>query len=172
MPTLVLGVVEVAYDNDGKSPPARMTKKGRVHRGDAKRLEREHAGHDKNGGPATTVTVARALEERYGVMSAYVTSAGDAITGALVHSCEGAMEDLFAGGRVEDPFAEAGQEIAAGFREFLLSAEIERMGIEGVPTQASIERRSSRFKKGRSSTPRPSFIDTALYELSMRAWTE
>lgn len=168
---LNLGVVEITYGDAGKSPPPRVTKKGRTHKADAKRMARAEANGEPDG-PATTVSVAQALEAKYGVMAAFATEYEDEIVTALVHSAEGALEDLFAGSPVTDPFAEAGQEIMEGFRYFLMSGEIETMGIEGVPTKAAQERKSSRFKKGVGPNERPSFVDTSLYENSMRAWTE
>jgi len=172
MTDLVLGVIDVPYENEGKSPAARMTKKGRVHHSDAMRIEREMSGHDANGGPATTMKVARWLEEKYGVMQVFFDAHKDDITAALIDSLSGALENLHAGAPVGDPFAEAGQVITRDFRTFLLSGEIEGLGVEGVPTQAALERRSLRFKSGRSEGPRPSFIDTATYELAMRSWID
>lgn len=158
MTTLVLGVIEVPYENEGKDAP--KGKKRRRGEGSAR------------GKPTTTVDVANFLEEKYGVMAVFYEQYKDSIGNAVVHSLEGALEDIFLGSPNTDPFAEAGQEIASGFREFLLSAQIEELGVPGVPTQASIERRSLRFKDKVSAGPRPSFISTGTYELSMRAWIE
>jgi hypothetical protein len=174
MPDLILGVVDVSYtdDVDPRDPTrARITKKGRVHVTDAQRIQRWMEGRSDDG-PTTTAKVAQALEDKYQVMGHFYEALQDNIAGAVIHSLEGALEDLYAGAPVKDPYAEVGQEIAAAFRQFLLQGEIESMGVEGVPTKASIERKSSRFKSGTSPGPRPSFIDTSLYELSMRAWVE
>jgi hypothetical protein len=154
--TLNLGVVDVPYEDEGAKP-----------KGNAKRGQ----GSSKSE-PSTTAQVAQILEEKYGVMEAFSTAHKDDITQALINSLEGAMETILMGGPVPDPFAEAGQAIQAEFRTFLMTAEVESMGIEGVPTQASINRRSLRFKSKVADKPRPSFIDTGTYELSMRAWVE
>lgn len=147
MTTLNLGVIDVPYD------------------------DRSGVGGSK-GEPTTTVSVATLLEEKYGVMGAFYEAHKQDITQSLVSSVEGALEDLFANGWIGDPFAEAGQAIQTEFRTFLMTGEIEKMGIPGVPTKASVERRSLRFKDKVSSGPRPSFIDTSLYEMSMVAWVE
>lgn len=139
MTKLVLGVIDIPYDNSGAT---------------------------------TTVDVAKILEEKYGVMQAFYDAHQNDIMKSVVSSVEGALEDLFAGARVEDPFAEAGQAIQSEFRTFLMSGEIESMGIVGVPTQAAQKRRSLRFKGKVGPTQRPSFIDTATYELAMVAWVE
>lgn len=171
---LTLGVVDVPYENDGERPAPRITKKGRVHKTDAARLQREQDGHDTTpDGPTTTARVATILEDQYGVMQVFYDTKKEEITGFLVDSLEGALEDLYAGApATRDPFAQAGQKVAASFRHFLMTGEIEHLGVEGVPTQAAIERRSLRFKNKVGPNRRPSFIDTGTYEASMRAWME
>ncbi|EJC5177426.1 DUF1353 domain-containing protein [Salmonella enterica] len=42
-------------------------------------------------------------------------------------------------------------------------------GTEGVPTARALEGISKRFKN-RKGEPRPSFIDTGMFQASMRAW--
>lgn len=159
MPTLNIGVVDVPYENAGSDAVAGAKRK----RGDG----------SVKGAPVTTAEVAQYLEEKYGVMQAFYTAHEDEIKAAMISSAEGALEDLYAGAPMSsNPFSGADNEIAAMFKQFLLTGEIENMGIEGVPTQASIDRKSLRFKNKKSSEPRPSFIDSSLYELSSRAWTE
>ena len=164
MTDLILGVIDVPYSDDGKKPPRKRkhNKKGRS----------VEAKEPEDTGPTTTAQVAQILEDKYGVMQAFYDLTKDNILGECIHSLEGALEDLYAGAPVHDPYAEATQNIDAGFRQFLMQAEIESMGIEGVPTQASIDRQSLRFKSGTASGPRPSFINTALYELSFRSTIE
>lgn len=174
MPDLNIGVIEVAYTNetDPRDPfRGRITKKGRVHQQDAQRIQRWQQGKTDDE-PSTTVTVAKALEEKYGLFTIFYDTNADDIAKAVVHSLEGALEDIYAGAPMHDPFAEAGQEVEQGFRQWLLQGEIELLGVEGVPTQASIERRSSRFKSGVGPSERPSFVDTGLLELSLKAWVD
>lgn len=173
MPDLALGVIDVAYEPEGSVAPVKMTKSGRVHRGTAKRLARQYqTGQVGAEGPNTTVTVAQAIEEKYHLFQVFYDTNEDDIAAAIVHSMEGALEDLYAGGPAHDPFGGAGAEIEQGFRQWLLQGEIETLGIEGVPTRAALERKSSRFKSGKGPAERPSFVDTGLLELSMRSWVE
>jgi len=127
---------------------------------------------NRDGQPATTYTVATILEEKYGVMQHFYDAHQQDITKALVSSVENALSAILEGGFVGDPFASAGQDIRQEFRTFLMTGEIEGMGIPGVPTKAAQNRRSLRFKDKVASGPRPSFIDTSLYETSMIAWVE
>lgn len=153
-----MGCIDIPYENEGRdADPSRKRKRGQG---------------SSRGAPTTTAQVAQILEDKYGVMRVFYDNNKDAIEAAVVHSVEGALEDLFLGAPVKDPFAEAGAEVASGFREFLLSGQIEQLGVEGVPTQAAQDRRSLRFKSKRAKAQRPSFIDTGLYELSARAWVE
>lgn len=141
MPVLVLGVIDVPYDNRG-------------------------------GETVTTANVATWLENKYHVMETYATLHREDIERELVNSMEGALEDLFAGAPMKDPYQEAMQNVKAGFGQFLMTAEIESMGVPGVPTGAAIKRRSLRFKDKKSNGFRPSFVDTSTYELSFRAWVK
>ena len=156
MPNLVFGVIDVPYENEGAKP---------------KKAPRRGKG-SKNPAPTTTVDVATILEDKYGVMQAFYDSRKDDITQHMISSAEGALETLFMGGPVDNPFAEAGQGIQADFRNFLMTAEIETMGIPGVPTKAAQDRRSLRFKSKVGPNSRPSFIDTGTYELAFRGWVE
>lgn len=174
MAELNLGVIDVPYTNEtGPRDPfrARITKKGRVHRSSAKRIQNWMEGKT-NDEPDTTVTVARALEDKYHVMQVFYDQYEDEIAAAVIHGLEGALEDLYAGAPVRNPYAEVDEEISQGFRQWLLQGEIETLGLEGVPTKAALERRSARFKSGVGPSERPSFIDTGTYELAFRAWME
>lgn len=172
MPNLILGVVDIPYAPDGAPPPRKAKKPKRGKAGKAAKVAKPKTPAVTTEGQTTTLQVAQILEAKYGVMRAFYDQYADPITGAVVHSMEGALESLFAGGPLGDPYAEAGQEIAAGFRQFLMSGEIEQMGIEGVPTQASLDRRSLRFKGKKAKGPRPSFVDTSTYELAFRSWVD
>lgn len=173
MKELVLGVVDVPYDNGGKRAAPKLAKKGKVPRAKAKQVAEEEGVPPSSGSSATTtVQVANWLESRYHVMEVFYLEHQDSITQALVNSLEGALENLYMGAPPGDPFAGAEQVVVADFRKFLLTGEIETLGYPGVPTQAALERRSLRFKSGRAGAQRPSFIDTSTYEMSMRAWVE
>ena len=154
MTDLVLGVIEVAYDTGGEAKKPRKAK------------------HARSSEPTTTVLVATVLEAKYGVMATFADAHQNDITGDLISSIEGALEDLYAGAPMRDPFAEGCKKIDGRFRQFLMTAEIESMGIPGVPTKAAVERRSLRFKKKKSDHDRPSMVDTGLYSASAISWVE
>jgi hypothetical protein len=166
MPNLNLGVIDVPYDDREPRKSSRPPKRGKAGKG-AKATKAK-----KSSNTSTTVDVATILEDKYGVMGVFYDQNRDLIAGAIMHGLEGALEDLYAGATVHNPFSGVDQEISEGFRVWLMSGEIETMGVEGVPTQAAIERRSLRFKSRKGPEQRPSFIDTGTYELSFRAWVE
>jgi hypothetical protein len=131
---------------------------------------------------ATTGMVAEILEDKYHVMEVFFESRVDEVIGALERSIQSALDQLDANVPVENinPFGTATVDIETAFRHFLDSQEIESLGIPGVPTQAALNgvrtsyknptgnknKRGKRVKHG----PRPSFIDTGLYNASMKAW--
>ena len=131
---------------------------------------------------STTGDVAELLEKKYGVMLAYFNSHKKDIAKAMENSVAGALETLLEGGSPsESPFSSAESFIDADFRRFLSSSEIESLGISGVPTKAALDGISHRFKnpkyknvKGKQvkRPRRPSFIDTGLYQTSMKSWFE
>ena len=124
----------------------------------------------------TTGQVARILEDKYHIMELFYEDNRNFVGKALEESLQGSLEDILMGAPVNptpNPFAEAESEIQNRFKKFLSTREVESLGIPGVPTQAALDGRSSRFKKGKSPTGRrPSFIDTGLYQSSFKAWTE
>lgn len=125
-------------------------------------------------GSITTGDVADILEKKYSVMENFAEFHHDDIESALVDSIEGAIESILSGAPISnDVFGTATNKIEELFKfEFLEKGEIESMGIPGVPTQAAKDRNSSRFKGKKSGKPRPSFIDTSLFETSFKAWIE
>jgi len=128
--------------------------------------------YDNKSGTADTVTVAKILEGKYGLFTAFYTRHEKEIKALLIDSLEGALENLHAGGIApSDPFASSMQRLQAMFRKFLYTAEIEQMGIEGVPTQAALKGVNHR-KKSKKGARRPSFVDTGTMELAFRSWVE
>lgn len=166
MTELHLGVIEVPYDDGGKPATRKVPKKPR--KGKAKAPPTS----ERSDEPTTTVNVAQILEEKYHIMEIFYEEHKDEILGAIIHGLEGSLEDLYAGSPVSNPFAEVDDEIAAAFRVWLMQGDIEKLGYPGVPTQASIERRSLRFKSKKGPSVRPSFVDTGLYESAFKSWIE
>ncbi len=129
--------------------------------------------YDNKSGTADTVEVARILEGKYGLFTAFYTRHKAEITELLVDSLAGALENLHMGAPTNgNPFDASMQKLQGMFRQFLFTAEIESMGIEGVPTQAALNGVSHRKKKRRYGHRRPSFIDTGTMELAFRSWVE
>lgn len=158
MTTLHLGVFEIPYaDPDPKPAPRRGGGRPRP---------------KVQSGAQTTGDVATFLEEKYHVMETFAAEYEEQIIAACVHGMADALENLYAGAPLGDPYAEVGQEVADGFKTYLSLGLIEDVGIPGVPTQAAIRRRSQRFKKRVGPAKRPSFIDTGAYEGSFTAWFE
>lgn len=172
MPTLKLGVNEIPYAPGSVEPAPKLTKSGRIKRATARRLARQAQTSAVGKAAQTTGDVATALEEKYHVMEVFVAANEDAIGKALTDGMEGALEDLVLGAPTADPFSQAGTDIGAMFKTWLSSGAIEQLGIPGVPTKASLDRKSLRFKKKVGPAKRPSFIDTGAYEGSFVAWVE
>jgi hypothetical protein len=121
----------------------------------------------------TTGDVAGWLENRYGVMQTFYDAHQDSVVEKMTESVRDAMEALMQGAPATlDPFGAATSEIEGQFKRFLSTREMDKLGVTGVPTQASLEGRSSRFKSKKSGAPRPSFIDTGLYQSSFKAWVD
>lgn len=123
----------------------------------------------------TTGDVAEILEGKYDVMGNFVKVHETQIAADLENSLEGEMENLLLGApRSSDPFAGAASKIEHRFRQFLSLKEMDALGVPGVPTAASLAGYSKRFKQkqNKSRGPRPSFIDTGLYQRSFKAWVD
>lgn len=123
----------------------------------------------------TTGDVASILEAKYGVMDHFARAHESDIAADLESSLEGELENLLLGApRSSDPFASATSKIEHRFRKFLSKKEMDRLGVPGVPTAASLAGYSKRFKQKqkKSRGPRPSFIDTGLYQANFKAWAD
>jgi hypothetical protein len=124
-------------------------------------------------GSETTATVAKKLEKTYSVMQNFFNLHGDEVAKSLETSTVAALENVLNGAPQQNVFGDATSEIEEMFKfTFLAKEEMAQLGVKGVPTKASIERRSLRFKKGVNQNGRPSFIDTGLYQKSFKAWIE
>jgi hypothetical protein len=161
MPTLHLGVVDQPYNMARKK------------------------GQKRVASNITTGDVAGFLEENYHVMQTFANVHLADIADDLAKSMAGAMENLMLGAPIAmSPYARAESMIRQRFNDFIDNKEMDRLGIPGVPTQASLEGVNHRKKSGRNkpkgktakaraeSVIRPSFLDTGLYESSMRVWVE
>lgn len=154
---LHLGVVDVAYV-DAETPAASR-----------KRIK---AGKPPAANEMTTGDVAEILEAKYHVMQVFYELHKDDVAKDFEHSVAGALETVMLGGPPSaDPFGDATGKIEERFRDFLTNREMERLGYQGVPTQAAIDGVNHRKKHPYSSKNkrRPSFVDTGLYQASFKA---
>jgi hypothetical protein len=164
--TLHLGVIDVPYvDNEpeGKRRARRLAKAAKA------------PPPPKNAEHTTTGDVATILEAKYGVMGAFFENHEVEIVGDLESGLSDALENLVGGGPVQlDAFGDATSKIEERFKAFLSSREAEAVGIPGTPTKAARRGVSHRKKHpyAKANPRRPSFIDTGLYQASMKAWVD
>jgi hypothetical protein len=153
MPVLHLGVADVPYSE----PPSPVKR-----------------GHKPKVTAATETTgdVAERLEDKYHIMRVFYEQHKSDVALALEDSLAGALENLLIGAPSSvSPLGEGASKIQAAFKKFLSEKEMDRLGYPGIPTKASLMGISHRFK-GKHGPPRPSFIDTGLYETSFKAWID
>jgi hypothetical protein len=117
--------------------------------------------------------VAEILEAKYAVMDTFVLLHEQEIADQFAEAVSGALENLVMGAPpANNPFGPAEAFTEARFKRYLELQEMNGL-VDGVPTRAALEGVSHRFKGKRNKAgPRPSFIDTGLYESSFKAWVE
>lgn len=156
MTTLHLGVLDVPY-----SPPPKEAKT-----------------KNKVTPPAskTTGEVAEILERKYQIMHHFleVGQQGESVRDILIDSINGAIESILTGApATQDPFGTATQKIEKKFDDFITYKVMDRLGIPGVPTLASLRGVNHRMKHPYARRePRPSFVDTGQYLVHFRAWVD
>jgi hypothetical protein len=157
-----LGVADVPYVDVSEAPK----KVAQAKRGKSNKPVAPPAA----AGTQSTGDVAEILEGKYGIMGAFAEKHEDDIAKALENSLAGTLENLMMGAPpANNPFGTAEMAIEDSFKAALDSREFD--GITGVPTQAALKGINHRLKSGKGS-PRPSFIDTGLYQASFKAWVE
>jgi hypothetical protein len=162
--TLHLGVIDMPYANYAGAERVSHAKKGKAN----KPVKAKTAS-----GMQTTGDVAEILEDKYGVMDAFAFAHLPDIAKELEQSIAGSLETLMMGGTpAPNPFKSAESAITAMFKNFLATASIEHLGIEGVPTQAALDGVNHRLKHpyAKANPRRVSFVDTGLYQQSFLAW--
>jgi len=133
----------------------------------------------------TTGDVAQILEAKYHIIATFVEVHKEDIQRILERSFVNAFEEMALGLPPRPLPGSALQEIQTLMKRWLSTQEVEQQGIKGVPTKAALEGISHRFKSGlnrvtmkqfragvRRGARRPSFIDTGLYQASLKAWEE
>ena len=139
----------------------------------------------------TTHDVSVILEKKYHVMQTFFNIYEDEIIEKIEQSLESAFNVFVNSGQQQDnPFAKTEHFIDAQFKDALARQIFDGL-IDGVPTLASLMGVSSRFESGdnniieevvgdngkifkvkKTGVPRPSFIDTGLYQTSFKSWFE
>lgn len=116
----------------------------------------------------TTGSVAEILEVKYKIMQTFFDRYGEDIARLMSDDLAAGLENMLTGLPLpEDPFAESMSHVHHLFSAFLDNSEMN--GMPGVPTARALKGISKRFKK-KKGNPRPSFIDTGMFQASMRAW--
>lgn len=116
----------------------------------------------------TTGDVAEFLEEKYQIMQTFFDRYGREIADMMSNDLAGGLENIMAGAPMpRDPLAESMSQVHNLFVAFLDNEEMN--GMTGVPTLRALEGISKRFKE-KKGEPRPSFIDTGMYQAAMRSW--
>lgn len=157
MAILHLGVLDLPYA-DPASYKATKTRKPKT----------------KPEGSMTTGDVADILEDKYHPMEVFFELHSEDIGEQYLESMQDALDNIHMGAPATlDLTGDATAFIEDRFKQFLTNKEMESLGIPGVPTKAALEGHSKRFKQPyKKRNPRPSFIDTGLYQASFKAWIE
>ncbi len=164
MPVLHLGVIDIPYVEPAPAPK-KVAKAGR--------RPRPHKAHSAKYGHVTTGDVASFLENRYHVMELFWELHQDAIADDFANSISGSIETFLMGGPANlDVMGSATSQLEDRFKQMLSMRELDSLGYPGIPTEAAKAGVSHRHKSGftKNRTPRPSFIDTGLFQASFKAW--
>ena len=130
-------------------------------------------GKSKKGTPraSTTGDIAEILEDKYGIMEFFWNRYQKDIMSAMEEGLEEAFTSFLMGAPLEANAFAAGEAVTEDlFRKFLIHQGMD-YEINVVPTAASIKGVNHRMKIKRGP-PRPSFIDTGLYESSFKCWVD
>lgn len=122
----------------------------------------------------TTAEVAAELEAKYSIVETFVELEEDNITELLEDAYGEHLEAIMSMESVPKEIVTSKQtdKIEANFRKALSSRRFDGV-ISGVPTTAA-QRGVSHLRQHpyAKRPPRPSFIDTGMYQRSFRAWVE
>lgn len=127
---------------------------------------------------STTASVALLLEKKYGIMGKFIEIHNDEVQGHLKNALISNIQDVIEGNHPDnEAFYTAFSKIEHDLKKFISSREVERVGIPGVPTKAALKGVTHRLKQKRRGLKnnvkgqrRPSFVDTGLYESSLKVW--
>lgn len=129
----------------------------------------------------TTGEVAEALEKKYHLMQTFSEVYGSNLAAMLEEGVAASLNSMLNGGPIDKhPFEAGCAKIENLFRQSLTIKAYDGL-IPGVPTKASLEGVSNRFKNPRyivkkgkkiKRASRPSFVDTGLLQRNFAAWVE
>lgn len=165
MTTLNLGVLDIPYTYEQQQ----LTKTGKPRKKSKKVML-----------SITTGEVAQYLEDEYHLMESFAEANMDRIVEALTEAVLGDLDNVL-NGRLpnRDVFVAAAEEIETWYKRFLSEGGPAALGLNGgpgrpVPTQAAAAGVSHRkaHPYAKDNPPRESFIDTGLYESSVKVWVE
>lgn len=130
-------------------------------------------GYSSEDGAKTTGEVAEILEDKYHIMRIFYELNEQFIADKIADSLGGALESL-AQGKPYSPamLKPALPKVDERFRDFLDRDEISRIMPASQQIIAAQKGVSHRKKQpyAKKNKPRPSFIDTGLYQSSFRSW--
>lgn len=122
----------------------------------------------------TTLEVANELESRYHIVETFWEMVEDEFVDQLEESFADDIEEVIAmGGTSRTGISDRDTDrLEAKFRQYLQSRKFDGV-IPGVPTTAALRGVSHlRQHPYAKRPPRPSFIDTGMYQRSFRVWVE
>jgi hypothetical protein len=162
---LHLGVYDIPY-TQYETPEAkpRKVKPGKLRQARKKRKR-------KVGRSVSTGDVAVWLENKYHIMEIYYELHEKQLAASFAEGFAQAFETHAMGGPLVDPLAGSLSTLQASFKQFLSMRGMDALGYPGIPTRASLLGVNHRMKQKRGA-PRPSFIDTGLYQSSFVAWSD
>lgn len=113
----------------------------------------------------TTGDVAQKLENKYNVMGVFVDQQAEFILDEIMDSLVSSFENEQMGLSVDNPIAQAEEEIKARFNKYIDLQE------HGIHTKAKVSLRKKQ-RKGRNKEDQVSFVDTGLYRQSFKCWAD
>ena len=151
--------------------------------------------------PKSTYEVGKELEKNYGLFSMFYNSEKEDIADWISKDAAVGLEMMMAGQPVNAAhvFKGSSKEITDKMHKFITTKKVEEVaatyGEHGIPTQAAIDGKSFRFKKGFTAkrqvkglkgtgseyikrkkkdeaSARPSFMYSGVFEASLKGWIE
>lgn len=167
---LHLGVIDIPYGDLTEAPALKVQRAvAKPSKGGRRAPKKPKKAEDHSA--ATTYEVAVKLEAKYHIMEEFFGLYEKPIEGHVEQGLGDAIEAIGMGAPTTlDPYGAATSLIEKDFRFFLDRSELAFL-VPGVPTLAAQRGVNHRLKL-KQGPPRPSFIDTGLYQASFKAWVD